>query len=78
LPHTASDTTLLHHAQELLEQLYERRQLVRLLGVRFSKLVPGHPQLSLFDASAEEQRLQAAMDGIRERFGKRAVGRGAG
>ncbi len=76
LSYTASDSTLLHHAQKLLEQLYERRQLVRLLGVRFSKLVPGHPQLSLFDASAEEQRLQAAMDGIRERFGKGAVERG--
>lgn len=78
LPYTASDTLLLHHARDLLEQLYTRRQLVRLLGVRFSKLVPGHPQLSLFDASAEEQRLQAAMDGIRQRFGKGAVGRGNG
>jgi len=78
LPYTASDSTLLHHARELLEQLYERRQLVRLLGVRFSNLVPGHPQMSLFDATAEEQRLQAAMDGIRKRFGKGVVGRGAG
>lgn len=78
LPYTASDSMLLHHARELLEQLYERRQLVRLLGVRFSNLVPGHPQMSLFDATAEEQRLQAAMDGIRKRFGKRAVGWGKG
>ncbi len=78
LPYTASDSTLLHHARELLEQLYERRQLVRLLGVRFSNLVPGHPQMSLFDATAEEQRLQSAMDGIRKRFGKGAVGWGKG
>ena len=76
LPYTASDTALLQHARALLEKLYERRQLVRLLGVRFSQLVPGHPQMSLFEASAEEQRLQAAMDGIRKRFGKGAVGRG--
>ncbi|NRA48986.1 MAG: DNA polymerase IV, partial [Phaeodactylibacter sp.] len=76
LSYTASDTALLQHARALLEKLYERRQLVRLLGVRFSQLVPGHPQMSLFEASAEEQRLQAAMDGIRKRFGKGAVGRG--
>ncbi|MCB9296168.1 MAG: DNA polymerase IV [Lewinellaceae bacterium] len=76
IPYTASDGVLVQQARELLDQLYERRQLVRLVGVRFSGLAPGCPQLSLFDASEKEHRLMQAMDRVRRRFGYGAVGRG--
>ena len=75
IPYTANDRTLIRHALELFERLYERRQLVRLVGVRFSELVHGRPQMSLFDDTAEDERLLAAMDRIRRRFGAKAISR---
>ncbi|MCB0556587.1 MAG: DNA polymerase IV [Phaeodactylibacter sp.] len=77
IPYTASDQLLLQHAHELFERLYERRQLVRLVGVQCSGLVQGRPQLSLFEASEAENELAQALDRIRNRFGKNAVVRAA-
>jgi DNA polymerase-4 len=57
----------------LFDQLYQRRQSLRLVGVRFSGLVHGSPQLDLFDAPAEEHRLLDALDQIRKKFGMKAV-----
>lgn len=76
IPYTAQDSPLTDHALALFERLYERRQSVRLLGVRFSELVPGSSQLNLFDDTEKESRLLEAMDKIRNRFGKGSVQRG--
>ena len=76
IPYTAQDGLLTEHALSLFERLYERRQAIRLLGVRFSELVPGSSQLNLFDDTEKEGRLLAAMDKIRDRFGKGAVKKG--
>lgn len=75
LPYTASDRTLIRMAHELLEQVYQRRQLVRLIGLRFSELVHGSPQLDLFDPAQEDERLLQTLDRIRKRFGAGAIGR---
>lgn len=75
LSYTANDSILLLHAQELFDKLYERRQLIRLIGVKFSGLVHGQPQLDLFDTDQKELSLLRAMDGIRKRFGKGMVAR---
>ncbi|MCC6460542.1 MAG: DNA polymerase IV [Saprospiraceae bacterium] len=77
LPYPAQDGLLTEHALALFERLYERRQAIRLLGVRFSDLVPGSSQLNLFDDTEKESRLLAAMDKIRDRFGKNAVRKGS-
>lgn len=77
IPYTAQDGLLTEHALSLFERLYERRQAIRLLGVRFSELVPGSSQLNLFDDTEKEGRLLAAMDKIRDRFGKGAVKKGS-
>ena len=63
-------------ALALVDRLYERRQAIRLVGVRFSDMVPGSSQLNLFDDTEKESRLLEAMDKIRNRFGKGAVRRG--
>ncbi|TNE55964.1 MAG: DNA polymerase IV [Bacteroidetes bacterium] len=76
IPYTAQDAILTEHALDLFDRLYERRQLIRLVGVRFSALVPGSSQLNLFDDTEKESRLLAAMDKIRDRFGKNAVRKG--
>lgn len=77
IPYTASEQELLNYAQGLFEQLYQRRQLVRLIGVRFSSLVHGHTQMSLFDDKEKDARLQQAMDRVRSRFGTHLITRGS-
>jgi len=75
IPYTANDKTLMQLATTLFDKLYQRRQLVRLIGVRFSHLVSGSYQISLFDDTAEEMRLLQTMDAIKRRFGSDALGR---
>lgn len=77
IPYTAGDRALIQHAHELFDQLYQRRQLVRLIGLRFSELVTGHPQMSLFEDTGEDERLLAAIDKIRRRYGEKTVVRAA-
>jgi DNA polymerase IV len=76
IPYTASDRQLIQHAHDLLDRLFQRRQLVRLLGVRFSGLVSGRPQLDLFDDTDKDNRLLHAMDQVRKRFGKASISYG--
>jgi DNA polymerase-4 len=78
LPYTAFDHILIKTARELFDRLYRRRMLIRLIGVRFSQLISGNPQLDLFDEKPEMAGLYQAMDHIRRRFGKDAVRRGSG
>lgn len=74
IPYTAQTKSLMAFAFELFEQLYERRQLIRLIGVKFSHLVNGNIQLNLFDDTEEETSLLREIDHIRRRWGKEAVG----
>ncbi|WP_088655112.1 DNA polymerase IV [Geofilum rhodophaeum] len=75
IAYTAFDHVLIQEAKDLLQRLYTRRVLVRLLGVRFTHLVSGSQQLSLFEDRPEQVQLYQAMDRIRKRFGGDAVGR---
>ena len=59
--------------KELFKRLFERRLLVRLVGVRFSHLVGGGYQMNMFEESQELSNLYSAMDHIRQRFGDRSV-----
>jgi len=54
IPFTAQDGPLLAQVKELFGKLYQRRQLVRLIGVKFTNLVHGHTQISLFEDTQEE------------------------
>lgn len=78
IPYTAADHSLLPLVNELFDKLYNRRMLVRLIGVRYSALVNGHHQMNLFDDSEHYARLYQAMDKIRVRYGDRAVLRAIG
>lgn len=73
LAYTANDNTLALHVYELFEQLNQRRQLIRLIGIKFSGLVNGNYQIDLFDDTIRELNLLEQMDRIRQRFGKNAV-----
>jgi DNA polymerase-4 len=78
IPYTSADHLLIPRVLELFERLYNKRLLIRLVGVRFSELVQGGYQIDLFDDSEELISLYNAMDKIRNRFGDRAVLRAAG
>ncbi len=73
IPYTAQTRQLITYAQELFEEVYERRQLIRLIGVKFSGLVNGHIQLNLFDNTESEISLLQQLDHIRRRWGKEAI-----
>ena len=74
IPYTAQTRQLIAYALELFEEVYERRQLIRLVGIKFSGLVNGNIQLDLFDNTEEEISLLQQIDHIRRRWGKGAIG----
>lgn len=69
ITYTNADHLLLRTARELFNKLYDRRLLVRLIGIRFTHLVPGNYQISLFDDTQEMINLYRAIDGVKMRFG---------
>ena len=78
ISYTSSDHTLITKAKELFDKLYERRMLIRLIGIRFSHLVGGGNQINLFEDSEEIINLYQAMDHLRKKFGNTAVLRAVG
>lgn len=75
IPYTSLDSTLIQKAKELFKQVYTKRMLLRLVGVRLSGLVNGFEQIDMYSESQEQYNLVQAMDRIRRRFGERAVTR---
>ncbi len=78
IAYTSFDHVLQSIALELFQKIYSRRMLIRLIGVRFSKLVGGHQQLNMFEDSHEMISLYEAMDSIRLRYGRNAVKKAVG
>jgi DNA polymerase-4 len=75
IPYTSLDGTLIQKARELFKQVYTKRMLLRLVGVRLSSLVNGFEQIDMYSESQEQYSLVQAMDRIRKRFGEKAVTR---
>ncbi len=78
IEYTSFDHILIPVARELFERLYQRRMLIRLIGVRFSHLVRGVQQLNMFEDTPEMVSLYLAVDRLRNRFGRYAVHRAVG
>ena len=77
IPYTSADHILIPQVREIFKKLYNRRLLVRLIGIRFSHLAGGNYQINLFDDNEEVLSLYNAMDTIRNRYGDRSVLRAA-
>jgi DNA polymerase-4 len=75
---TNSDHLLLQTAQDIFSKLYDRRMLIRLLGIRFTRLIPGNYQIKLYEDTQENIRLYQSIDSIRKQFGEKAVFRAVG
>ncbi len=73
IPYTSADHVLISKILELFQSLYNKRMLVRLVGIRFSHLVSGNYQINLFEDTEETLNLYNAMDKVRNRFGDRSV-----
>lgn len=78
IPYTSADHILLKTAKELFHRLFERRLLIRLIGIRFSHLVPGNYQIRLFEDTEEMIRLYQSIDSIKRQFGESLVMRATG
>ena len=78
IPYSAMDHTIIPVVLDLYRKLYNRRLLVRLIGVKFSHLVEGGHQINLFEDNEKQLHLSEAIDKMRERYGDRAVINAAG
>ncbi len=75
ISYTSSDEVLLQRAKELFAKLYEKRMLVRLVGVKVSHLVQGNQQIDLFQDTEEGVSLYQAIDWIKNRYGEKSLTR---
>ena len=73
IDYTALDDVLVTKVKSLFQKLYKKGEKIRLLGVRFSQLIPFTMQMNLFDDSQERLHLYQAIDGIKNQFGKNFV-----
>lgn len=78
LPYTSLDHVLMEKVKELFDKLYQKRMLIRMIGVKFSHLVQGNYQYNLFDDSMQQLLLYQAMDKLRKRYGSDAIVRAVG
>jgi len=73
IPYTALDDVLLKKAKSLFEKLHKKEKKIRLLGVRFSQLIPFTLQMNLFDNTGEKLQLYQTIDALKNQFGNSAV-----
>jgi len=73
IDYTALDDELIAKAKDIFNKAYQKGRPVRLLGVRFSQLIPFTLQMSLFDNKVEKLQLYKAVDNIKDRFGSKSV-----
>lgn len=72
IAYSAMDHQLLPVVNELFDRLYNRRVLVRLIGIRFSDLAGGVHQINLFE-DLRTLQLYQSMDLMKDRFGESSV-----
>ena len=77
IPYTGCDHILIKYVKELFDKLFNRRLLIRLIGIKFTHLIGGGHQINLFEDSEEIINLYQAMDKMRLRFGKDKIQRAA-
>jgi len=73
IPYTNADHLLMKTVKELFTKLYERRILIRLVGVRFTNLVSGTYQIDLFEDKQEMIKLYQSIDSIKKRYGEASL-----
>lgn len=77
IPYTSADHVIIPKVLELFENLYQRRLLIRLVGVKINDIVSGNYQINLFDDTENMLNLYNALDTIRNRYGDLSVQKAA-
>ena len=70
IDYSALDDVLIEKVKSIFLKLYKRGEKVRLLGVRFSQLIPFNIQMNLFNNEEEKLKLYKAVDTIKNKWGK--------
>jgi DNA polymerase-4 len=68
IPYTNCDHVLLAKAKQLFSELFSRRQLIRLVGMRCTHLVGGGHQMNMLEDSVELIQLYQQMDYLRKKY----------
>jgi DNA polymerase IV len=70
---TSLDDKLIAKAKDLFNKSYQQGRPVRLLGVRFSQIMPFSMQMSLFENNSGKLNLYKTVDEIKDKFGSQSV-----
>lgn len=73
VPYTNQDHIILSTVKTLFDQLHTRRILIRLIGIRFSNLIPGHYQINMFQDTQNAISLYQRIDSIKRQFGENLI-----
>jgi DNA polymerase-4 len=76
--YTNQDHVILQTVKEQFLKLNTRRLLIRLIGVRFSNLIPGNYQIDLFNDSQTKIKLYQQIDSIKQQFGEQLIMKATG
>lgn len=76
--YTATDDALIPTVKSLFKHLYSRRMRVRLVGVRFSHLVPGNYQIKLYSDTPRKVELYRLIDSVKKQYGEQYLKRASG
>jgi DNA polymerase-4 len=68
IAYTSLDHVILDTAKRIFNELFERRQLIRLVGVKCSNLVGGGHQINLLEDSVELIQLAQQMDYLKKKY----------
>lgn len=74
---THSDHELMQQARNLFLKVHNVRKPLRLIGLKVSGLVPGQPQLGLFENTGPLLALYQQLDKLKDRHGRKIVQRAA-
>jgi len=77
IDYTSLDDQLIMKAKDLFNKSWQKKRPVRLLGVRFSQLIPFTMQMSLFNNNEGKLNLYKTVDNIKVRFGSKMVTKAA-
>lgn len=78
IPFTNLDEPLISCVREVFSKLFTRRVLVRMIGIRYTNLIPGTYQIDLFQDKEEKIKLYQSIDHIKKRFGEDLLKRATG
>ena len=78
ITYSNQDHVILTTVRDLFTKVNTRRLLIRLIGVRFTDLIPGNYQINLFEDSEEKIKMYQAIDSIKKQFGEKYIAKAAG